>query len=249
MKFKPERNLSKKPTIKKKLLGLRKTAGRNNSGKITIRHRGKGAKRNYRKIDFFRNTSSIGVVYSIEYDPNRNALIAAVYCTIKRDFFYILAPQKLKVGDIVKSGKGLEARLGYSLPITDIPVGSYLYNVTLRPKKGGQFSRAAGTFSILKEKTFTNARITLNSGEQRRISPKCYASIGMVSNESYRYKTKTKAGESRWLGVRPTVRGVAMNPVDHPHGGGEGKKSGKGKNIWGKPTHLPKKTKLKSKNG
>jgi len=222
--------------IKSKITGLKKTGGRNNSGKITIRHKGGGHKRKYRKIDFYRTNNTIGITYGIEYDPNRNANIASIYNKLNRSFFYILAPKKLKVGDIVKSGSNLDPKLGYSLPISEIPVGSYVYNLSPNTKKPGQISRSAGTFSIIKEKTLTSAKIQLNSGKQIFVSTNCYATIGIVSNDKKKNLKMKKAGQARWLNRRPTVRGVAMNPVDHPHGGGEGKKSGKGKTPWGKPT-------------
>lgn len=222
--------------IKKKIKGLTKTGGRNNKGRITVRHKGKGHKRKYRQIDFSRKTNSVGITCRIEYDPNRNANIASIFDYLKKDFFYILAPKNLKIGDIVKSGPGLEPKLGYSLPISEIPVGSYIYNLSMNDKRPGQISRAAGTFSIIKEKTLDNAKIKLSSGKLVFVSPKLYASIGVVSNEKKKIHAIRKAGRSRWLNKRPTVRGVAMNPVDHPHGGGEGKKSGKGRTPWGKPS-------------
>lgn len=147
----------------------------------------------------------------------------------------MLAPKNTKLGDIVKSGSNIEAKLGYSLPINEIPVGSLVHNVSTTPNKPSQISRAAGTFSKIKEVTLTHAKIELSSGEQRFISQKCYATIGIVSNELNFLTQLGKAGRSRWLNRRPTVRGVAMNPIDHPHGGGEGKKSGKGRTPWGKP--------------
>ena len=227
-------HLKKKPFIKKNLKGLIKSAGRNNSGKKTINHRGGGHKKKYRKINFNRKNMSIGIICSIEYDPNRNANLASVYNFLTNDFFYILAPKNLKIGDIVKSGPKNEPKIGYSLPIAEIPVGSYIHNISPTTSKKAQISRSAGTFSKLREKTLHYAKISLSSGEQRFISPKCYATIGIVSNELVFLTHLGKAGQSRWLNRRPSVRGVAMNPVDHPNGGGEGKKSGKGKTPWGK---------------
>lgn len=222
--------------IKKKIIGLTKTGGRNNSGKITVRHKGGGHKRKYRDIDFERKNNSIGITYNIEYDPNRKASIASIYDIIHKNFFYILSPKSLKVGDVVKSGSTVEPKLGYSLPLSKIPVGSYIFNVSRVTSKHGQISRSSGTFSVIKEKTFNYAKIELSSGKSIFISPECYASIGVVSTtKGSEFKLK-KAGQSRWLNKRPSVRGVAMNPVDHPHGGGEGKKSGKGKTPWGKPS-------------
>jgi len=230
------KHLVKKPLIKKKLTKLINSGGRNNSGKITVRHKGGGHKKKYRQIEFNRKYESIGLTYGIEYDPNRNANIASIYNTSTNDFFYILAPKNLKTGDIVKSGSNIETKLGNSLPISKIPIGSLIHNISQKPLKPAQLSRAAGTFSRLKEKTLNYAKIELSSGKQIIISPNCYATIGVVSNELILLTQKGKAGRSRWLNKRPTVRGVAMNPVDHPHGGGEGKKSGKGKTPWGKPT-------------
>lgn len=228
------KHLKNKPTLKNKLKGLTNSNGRNNSGRITVFHKGGGHKKKYRNINFKRFDECTGITMSIEYDPNRNANIAAIYDLIKKDFFYMIAPKNLKIGDIVKSGSKIEAKLGNSLPIIEIPVGSLIHNIS--PKVGGAatISRAAGTFSQLKEKSLNYAKIQLSSGEQRLISSQCYATIGIVSNELSFLSKLGKAGRSRWLNIRPTVRGVAMNPIDHPHGGGEGKKSGKGKTPWGK---------------
>lgn len=229
-------NVSKKPLLKSLIKGLVNVAGRNNSGRITTRFRGGGHKKKYRKINFKRTVISEGIICSIEYDPIRTANIASVYEIVKKNFFYIIAPEGLTVGDIIKSGKELEAQTGFSLPISDIPVGSLIHNVSLMKNKSAQSSRAAGTFSKLIEKTLNHAEIEQSSGEKKLILPDCYATIGTVSNEFHFLVRLGKSGRSRWLNTRPTVRGVAMNPIDHPHGGGEGKKSGKGKNLWGKPT-------------
>jgi large subunit ribosomal protein L2 len=229
-------HLKKKPLIKNKIKGVTNLSGRNNSGKITVRHKGCGHKKKYRKIEFFRENNFIGIVIGIEYDPNRNANIASVYNLYNNSYIYILAPKNLKTGDIIESGTNIEPKLGNSLPISEIPVGSYIHNISIKPKNPGQISRAAGTFSQLKEKSLNHAKIELSSGKQKLISSKCYATIGIVSNELFNLTKKGKAGRSRWLNIRPTVRGVAMNPIDHPHGGGEGKKSGKGKTPWGKST-------------
>ena len=233
----------KKPLIKNKIKGLINFSGRNNSGKITIRHKGNGHKKKYRKIEFYRQNDSVGIVIGIEYDPNRNANIASVHDLTNNNYIYILAPKNLKTGDIIESGSNIKPKLGNSLPIAEIPVGSFIYNVSINPRKPGQISRAAGTFSQLKEKYLNFAKIKLSSGKQKLISSTCYATIGIVSNELFNLTQKGKAGRSRWLNTRPTVRGVAMNPIDHPHGGGEGKKSGKGKTPWGKSTKTGKITK------
>lgn len=240
-------NLSKTPLLKQKLKGKKNSSGRNHSGKITVFHKGGGTKKKYREIKFLRNVNSTGIVCSLEHDPNRNAYIAAVFDFINSDFFYILAPQNLKVGDVVKSGLEIEPSLGSSLPISGIPIGTPIYNVSPKVFEEGKISRAAGTFSVIKEKTDKHVLIQLSSGEQRYISSKCFASIGEVSKELYFLTRLGKAGQSRWLNRRPTVRGVAMNPVDHPHGGGEGKKSGTSKTPWGKPNLRGKTSRSKNK--
>jgi large subunit ribosomal protein L2 len=230
------KHLRRKPLLKKKIKGLAQINGRNNSGKITVRNKGGGHKRRYRLIDFNRTKTSTGITSSLEYDPNRNSNIASIYNIKEASFFYIIAPKNLKIGDIVKSGQGAEPKVGHSLPLADIPVGSFIHNVSYKPSSPAQIARSAGTFSRVKEKTLQYVKIELNSGEHKLISPKCYATIGIVSNELINLTQLGKAGQSRWLNKRPTVRGVAMNPVDHPHGGGEGKKSGRGRTPWGKPT-------------
>lgn len=235
----------KKFMLKKKIKGLVNSAGRNNSGKITVYHKGGGHKKKYRKINFNRTNNSTGIVCSIEYDPNRNTNISSIYDFNKNEFFYIITPKNLNIGDIVASGSNVEPKLGNSIPIEKIPVGSYIHNISPTTTKPAQISRSAGTFSKLKEKTLNHAIIELSSGELKFIAAKCYATLGIVSNEFIFLKKKYKAGQSRWLNKRPTVRGVAMNPVDHPHGGGEGKKSGMNKTPWGK--FNTKKTKIKSK--
>jgi large subunit ribosomal protein L2 len=242
-----KKHLNNKPVLKNKIIGKKKVTGKNNSGQITVFHKGGGVKQRYRLINFNRTNNSTGIVCSIEHDPNRNAYIASVFDFLSSDFFYILAPKNLNVGDIVKSGLEIEPSLGSSLPISEIPVGTSIYNVSPKVSKHAQLSRSAGTFSIIKEKTDTSALIELSSGEQRFVSAKCFASIGEVSNELHFLTRLGKAGHSRWLNKRPTVRGVAMNPIDHPHGGGEGKKSGKGLTPWGKPNNRGKTTKSKNK--
>jgi large subunit ribosomal protein L2 len=240
-------NISKKPLLKSKVVGKKNSSGRNHSGKITVFHKGGGVKKRYRKIDFNRKLNLTSIVCSLEHDPNRNAFIASVYDFINKKFIYILAPQGLRVGDIVKSGLDTEPSLGSSLPIANIPIGTPIYNISPKQFSPAQISRAGGTFSVIKEKTEKYAVIELSSGEQRYISPKCFASVGEVSKELHFLTRLGKAGQSRWLGKRPTVRGVAMNPIDHPHGGGEGKKSGKGRTPWGKPNQRGKTTKATNK--
>ena len=190
--------------------------------------------KNYRKIDFFRVFNSTRIVCTLEHDPNRNAFIASTFDFLKLNFSYILAPKNLKVGDILNSGLEIEPSLGSSLPISVIPIGTAIYNLSFNTFGKGKISRSAGTFSIIKEKTEKYALIELSSGNQRYVSSKCFASIGEVSKELHFFTKLGKAGRSRWLNKRPTVRGVSMNPVDHPHGGGNGKKSGNSKTPWGK---------------
>jgi large subunit ribosomal protein L2 len=240
-------NVSKKPLLKDKIVGKKNSSGRNNSGRITVFHKGGGAKNRYRKIDFNRKFNSVGIVCTIEHDPNRHAFIASVFDFIDKKFSYILAPQGLRIRDIVKSGLETEPSLGSSLPIANIPIGTPIYNVSPKQSSFAQITRSAGTFSIIKEKTETYAVLELSSGEQRYISSRCFATIGEVSKELHFLTKLGKAGQSRWLNKRPTVRGVAMNPVDHPHGGGEGKKSGKFRTPWGKPNQKRKLGKFTNK--
>lgn len=240
-------NLSKKPLLKQKLKGKKNSTGRNHSGQITVFHKGGGVKRKYREVNFSRTFNSTGIVCTLEHDPNRNAFIAAIFDFLNSDFFYILAPKNLKVGDIIKSGLEIEPSLGSSLPISGIPIGTPIYNISPKVFEKGKISRAAGTFSVIKEKTDKYALIELSSGEQRYISSKCFASVGEVSKELHFLTRLGKAGQSRWLNKRPTVRGVSMNPVDHPHGGGEGKKSGNSRTPWGKPNFRGKTSKSKNR--
>ena len=228
-------HLAKRPTIKTKLRGQKIGSGRNHSGKITIRRKGGGHKKKYRKIDFLRNYTSIGIIVNIEYDPYRTANVAAVFDFAKRKFFYILAPKNLTIGSIVESGFDAELYTGNSLPLFKIPEGSFIHNIPLNSKKTAQLTRAAGSFSIIKEKTQKHAKIQISSKKEKLISIESYVTLGILSNEDHFLTQRGKAGQSRWLNKRPKVRGVAMNPVDHPHGGGEGKKSGKNFSPWGKP--------------
>ena len=228
--------LAKKPKIKQKIIGTKTKSGRNHSGKITNRRKGNGHKTNFRKINFNRNSMSIGIVIGIEYDPNRNSNIASIYNFMNNTFFYMLAPQKLKVGNIVESGLDVELCTGNSLPMYKIPEGSFIHCVAQDRDGISQITRAAGCSSVIKEKSITHAKIKLSSKKEKLIDIESYATLGSLSNESYFLTRLGKAGQSRWLNKRPKVRGVAMNPVDHPHGGGEGKKSGKRFSPWGKPS-------------
>lgn len=218
---------------------LKKQAGRNFRGKITVRHRGGGHKRRYRLIDFKRDKFGVpGRVDSIEYDPNRSARIALVVYA-DGDKRYVVAPLGLKVGDMIMSGAQAEVRVGNALPISNIPVGTTIHNIELHVGKGGQLVRAAGTSAQLLAKEGRYAHIRLPSGEVRLVSVQCMATIGQVGNTEHGNITLGKAGRKRWLGIRPSVRGSAMDPNSHPHGGGEGR-SPIGmpgpKSPWGKPT-------------
>jgi len=230
--------LKKTPLIKKKIKGKKNKAGRNNSGKITVAHKGSGHKQKYRTINFLRNQNSVGIVTSIEYDPFRTAFIASIFDTIQYNYYYIIAPKNLNIGDIIKSGFNAEIKTGHSLALTKIPVGCFIHNISLKQNKKAQLCRSAGTSAQLIEKTANYSKILLNSGKQITLLSTCQATIGSVSNEFSFFKKIGKAGRNRWLNKRPTVRGVAMNPVDHPHGGGEGKSSGGRSSVtpWGKPT-------------
>lgn len=235
------KQLLKKPIIKTKIAGLKNSSGRNHSGKITVRHKGNGHKKKYREINFLRTSKSTGIVLGVEYDPFRNVDIVSVYEFSKNFFFYILAPKNLKVGDIVESGLSPELNTGNSLPLFKIPEGSFIHNIATNTNKRAQLTRAAGTFAILKEKTSQYAKIKLSSKKEKLVPLKNYATLGVLTNESYFLTKVGKAGRSRWLNKRPKVRGVAMNPVDHPHGGGEGKKSGKKFSPWGNPKYQKRK--------
>ncbi len=214
---KPEKSL---------LRPLKKTGGRNNQGKITSRHRGGGHKRQYRIIDFRRNKDGVAArVHSIQYDPNRSARIALLYY-VDGEKRYILAPDGLKEGDRIENGPDAPPSLGNCLPLKKIPLGADIHNIELLPGQGGTLCRSAGTSATLVAREATWAQITLPSGEIRRIPSNCRATIGKVGNADHMNIELGKAGRNRWLGRRPHVRGTAMNPIDHPHGGGEGRTKG-----------------------
>ncbi|MBA3980876.1 MAG: 50S ribosomal protein L2 [Alcanivorax sp.] len=215
-----------------------RNGGRNNNGRITTRHKGGGHKQKYRLIDFRRNKDGVGAeVERLEYDPNRSAHIALLkYADGERR--YILAPKGLKAGDKVRSGQDAPIKPGNALPLRNIPLGSTVHNVEMRPGKGGQLARSAGTSVQVLAKDGEFVTLRLRSGEMRKVHAECRATLGEVSNSEHSLRSLGKAGASRWRGVRPTVRGVAMNPVDHPHGGGEGRTSGGRHPVtpWGVPT-------------
>ena len=213
-------------------------SGRNHHGRITVRHRGGGHKAHYRIIDFRRNKDGVpATVERLEYDPNRTAHIAlVVYADGERR--YILAPKKLAVGAQIESGIEVPIRIGNAMPIRNIPIGSHIHNIEMLPGKGGQIARSAGSSAVLMAREGIYAQIRLRSGEVRRVHIDCRATIGEVGNSEHSLQNYGKAGAMRWRGIRPTVRGVVMNPVDHPHGGGEGK-TGEGRepvSPWGTPT-------------
>lgn len=216
-------DLTKKEPEKSLTVPLKSTGGRNAKGRLTVRHKGGGHKRLYRIVDFKRIHDNVPAkVAAIEYDPNRSANIALLHYADGRKA-YIIAPHNLKVGDRVVSGPAADIKVGNTLPLKDIPVGTMIHNVELRPGKGGQLARSAGTVAQLMAKEGAYAHVRLPSGEVRLVHVTCRATIGQVSNLDYDNVVLGKAGRSRWLGVRPTVRGSVMNPVDHPHGGGEGR--------------------------
>jgi len=227
-KTKPEKSLTER---------LKKHAGRNNQGKITTRHRGGGSKRAYRIIDFKRNKLDVPArVAAIEYDPNRSSYIALLHY-LDGEKRYILAPLGLKVGDQVQAGPEVDIKVGNALPLKNIPAGTTVHNIELERGRGGQMVRSAGAGAQLMAKEGDYALLRLPSGEQRHVNIQCMATIGQVGNTDHENRSLGKAGRSRHMGRRPTVRGSAMNPVDHPHGGGEGRApiGGQPKTPWGKP--------------
>lgn len=230
--------LTKKPPEKRLLKVLKQTGGRNNLGRLTSRHRGGGHKRRYRIIDFKRNKHGIPArVAAIEYDPNRSANIALLFYA-DGEKRYILAPNGLKTGDTVQSGSNLEIHPGNALPLIEMPLGTVVHNVELKPGKGGQLVRGAGAGAQVMAKEFPFVLLRLPSSEMRLFQEECFATVGNVGNLDHEKITIGKAGRKRWMGRRPHVRGVVMNPVDHPMGGGEGRSSG-GRHPctpWGKPT-------------
>ena len=224
--------------VKQLTEGLSKHGGRNNGGRITARRIGGGHKRRYRVVDFKRRKFDVpAVVERLEYDPNRTAFLALVRYE-DGELSYILAPQRVQPGDTVLAGTGVDIRPGNALPLNNIPVGTVVHNVELKPGKGGQLARAAGTYVQLVGRDAGYALLRLASGEMRMVRGECMATVGAVSNPDQQNIKLGKAGRRRWLGKRPSVRGVAMNPVDHPHGGGEGRTSGGRHPVtpWGQPT-------------
>ena len=238
-KGRPEKSLS---------CGLTKNGGRNNSGRITMRRKGGGAKKLYRKIDFRRSKVDIkAIVERVEYDPNRSAFIALIKYE-DGELSYILAPQKLLVGDSVISSDKADIKPGNSMPFTGLPIGTIIHNIELKPGKGAQLARSAGVYAQFVGRDRGYAQIKLSSGELRIVRQECRATVGAVSNPDNSNQNFGKAGRNRHKGIRPSVRGVVMNPIDHPHGGGEGRTSGGRHPVtpWGKPTKGAKTRKNKT---
>jgi large subunit ribosomal protein L2 len=239
--------LHKGKPVKALTVGLAKSGGRNNMGRVTAFRHGGGHKRAYRVIDFKRRKwNDAATVQRLEYDPNRTAFIALIKYG-DGELAYILAPQRLKVGDAVVAGERVDVKPGNAMPLKAVPVGTIVHNVELKPGKGGQLARAAGTYAQVIGRDAGYAQLRLMSGELRMVPDICMATIGAVSNPDNMNENWGKAGRSIWLGRKPSVRGVAMNPVDHPHGGGEGKSSGGRHPVtpWGKKTRGPKTRKTK----
>lgn len=245
------RNVLTKSNPEKSLTrGFKRSVGRNNQGRITTRHKGGGHKRLYREIDFMYNKKDIPAkITSIEYDPNRNAFISLV-CYADGEKRYVVVPKSMKVGDSFVVGEKAPLVVGNRLPLKIIPVGTFVYNIEIKPGNGSKLARSAGTFGQVVANDLGYTNIKMPSTEVRKISENAWACIGEVSNSEYKLQNFGKAGRSRWKGIRPTVRGTAMNPVDHPHGGGEGRQ-GRGlrraKSMWGKPTGKGQKTRTPKK--
>jgi len=229
--------LYKGKPVKSLTRGLVSKGGRNNAGRVTARYQGGGHKRAYRLIDFKRTRRGTAQVERFEYDPNRSAFIALIRYE-DGEVSYILAPQRLSVGDKVVAGDNVDVKPGNAMPLSSMPVGTIVHNVEMKPGKGGQIARSAGAYVQLVGRDQGMAILRLNSGEQRLVSGACLATVGAVSNPDHANINDGKAGRTRWRGKRPHVRGVVMNPVDHPHGGGEGRTSGGRHPVtpWGKPT-------------
>ena len=240
--------LHKGKPVKKLTKGLSKKGGRNNHGRVTVRHRGGGHKRSYRTVDFKRRKFDVpATVARLEYDPNRTAFIALLKYE-DGELAYILAPQRLNPGDQVIAGERADIKPGNAMPMRNMPVGTVIHNIEMKPGKGGQLARSAGNYAQLIGKDAGYALLRLSSGEQRMVRGECMATVGAVSNPDNKNINLGKAGRKRWLGRRPHVRGVAMNPVDHPHGGGEGRTSGGRHPVspWGVPTKGKRTRKNKS---
>ncbi|MFK7866563.1 MAG: 50S ribosomal protein L2 [Alphaproteobacteria bacterium] len=230
-------SLHKGGPVKHLTEGKNRSGGRNNMGRKTARARGGGHKQRYRLVDFKRKHTGLATVERLEYDPNRTAFIALIRYE-DDTLAYILAPQRLKVGDNVVAGDKVDVKPGNAMKLANIPIGTIIHNIEMKPGKGGQLARSAGAYAQLVGRDQGFAQLKLTSGEVRRVDAECMASIGAVSNPDWQNVNLGKAGRNRWRGIRPSVRGVVMNPVDHPHGGGEGRTSGGRHPVtpWGVPT-------------
>lgn len=239
--------LCNRKKLKKKTFFLKPSSGRNHKGIVTVAHKGGAQKKLYRNIDFKR-IHTTGIVENIEYDPYRNTFIARLFEEKKNKRDFILAPKNISKGAYIRSGKNGELKVGHSSPLNRLPVGSVVHNITFDQKKGGQYARSAGTKGQILEKIKDKGYIRLPSGKHKYFFLNTCASLGRVSNENYKLCTLGKAGRSRWIGRRPHVRGVAMNPIDHPHGGGEGKTSGGRPSVtpWAKPARGQKTSRSKT---
>lgn len=237
-KYSRNKIITKKPILKVKF--RKRCLGKNNTGKITVRHRSSGHKKKYRKINFEKSIF-LGIVYGIEYDPYRTANIVSVFDIKLKRFFYLIASKDLKVGHIIKSGFDAENKIGHITSLRQIPTGCCINNISFKVNGFAKISRSAGNFSVIIKKTKKYAEILLSSGQVKKLPLNLFATVGIVANEFAFLTNIGKAGRARWFGKRPTVRGVAMNPVDHPNGGGEGKKSGNRKTPWGKVMRSAKK--------
>src|SRR5256885_7347533 len=230
--------LHKGPPVKKLTEGQKRPAGRNNLGRITVRWQGGGHKQSYRMIDFKRaKHDQPAIVQHLEYDPNRTSFIALIKYK-DGELAYIIAPQRLAAGDVVVSGDKVDVKPGNAMPLASLPVGTIVHNIEMKPGKGGQIARAAGTYAQYLGRDAGYALMRLNSGEGRRVRLECKATVGAVSNPDHMNQVLSKAGRNVWRNRRPSVRGTAMNPIDHPHGGGEGRTKGGRHPVtpWGKPT-------------
>ncbi|MCV2528249.1 MAG: 50S ribosomal protein L2 [Candidatus Lightella neohaematopini] len=230
-------SLHKGKPFNKLTKSISNSGGRNNQGRITVRHIGGGHKKKYRIIDFKRDKDNVvAKVKRIEYDPNRSANIALVLYN-DGEYRYILCPKNIKIGDLIESGKHVPIKIGNALPMRNIPIGSIVHNIEIKLNKGGQIARSAGSYAQIMSFNKKNVILRLKSGQLRIINYNCRATLGIIGNEEHMLKSLGKAGASRWRNIRPTVRGTAMNPVDHPHGGGEGRNFGKHPvSPWGKLT-------------
>jgi large subunit ribosomal protein L2 len=230
--------------------GRKRDVGRNADGRITVRHKGGGHKRAYREIDFkFDKKNIIGTVETVEYDPNRTSFISLI-CYKDGERRYIITPKGMKVGDTILTAETTDVRPGNRMPLKNIPAGTFIYNIEIHPEGGAKLVRTAGSYAELAAKDAPYAHVKMPSGEVRKVHENAWASIGVLSNEENKLRNIGKAGRNRWLGIRPTVRGSVMNPVDHPHGGGEGRQ-GRGlrraKTAWGKPSGKGQKTRTPKK--